>query len=453
MIFGLVFIASLLGKGSLFIFLPLKKGGTGGFERGQKCGTRRNPPQSPFFKGGGKMPPIAEICCQDRFKKFVLVILAFIILWASSVSAESSSKTSRFEKALAGYTFSFPRDHGSHPSYLIEWWYFTGNLQSQSGQAYGYELTFFRRGIENKFADENPSRWTVRDVYLAHFAVSDLSNKDFFYDEKISRAAIGKAGAKEGKMKVWIDQWSAVQEGEVIHLIAGKDDFEIALNLSPAKPLVIHGTDGISPKGDEIGEASHYYSFTRLATEGTLVANGEEVAVTGLSWMDHEFGSTLLGNDQVGWDWFSIQLDDGSDYMFYRIREKGGSKDAISSGTVIDPDGTARHLTAKAFTLTPLSTWKSQQSGAAYPLEWTISVPSEGLVLQSKPALDDQELMTKKSTRVTYWEGASRFSGEKRGKEVTGSGYIELTGYASKLKDSSGDSGLFLTNLRPSRQE
>ncbi|MFQ5598463.1 MAG: lipocalin-like domain-containing protein [Nitrospiria bacterium] len=359
----------------------------------------------------------------------------FLFVSVGFVWAEPGTEGTRFEKALPGYRFAFPRDHGSHPTYLIEWWYFTGNLQSKSGDAYGYELTFFRRGIENTFVEENPSRWTVRDLYLAHFAVSDLPKKRFFYEEKISRAALGKAGAKEGEMEVWIDRWSAVQEGETMRLIAGEGAFRIALELRPAKPLVIHGTEGVSRKGDALGDASHYYSFTRLMTEGSMVANGKEIAVTGLSWMDHEFGSSLLGADQVGWDWFSIQLDDGSDYMFYQIREKGGGKDAVSSGTAVAFDGTARHLRSEDFTLKPLSHWTSSKSGGAYPLVWEIALPSEGLVLRAEPAMDDQELMTDESTRVTYWEGASRFSGTKRGETVSGAGYIELTGYAGRLND------------------
>ncbi len=363
------------------------------------------------------------------------LILAILLFAGSELSqAEPASEPSRFKKALPGYAFSFPRDHGNHPDYLIEWWYFTGNLQSQEGSAYGYELTFFRRGIENKVAEENPSHWAVRDLYLAHFAISDLSNKGFFYDEKISREAIGKAGAKIGKMAVWIDRWSAVQTGDGIRLLADNATMHIDLNLIPAKPLVVHGDQGISRKGDEAGEASHYYSYTRLRTQGTVRVKEKEATVTGLSWMDHEFGSSLLGAGQVGWDWFSIQLDDGSEYMFYQIREENGSNDPVSSATVIDTEGKSRHLSAQEFSLKPTRNWTSPHSGASYPVAWEIAVPSEGLSLTSRPALDDQELMTSQSTRVTYWEGATHFSGQKKGRQVQGKGYVELTGYAQTLK-------------------
>lgn len=367
----------------------------------------------------------------------MLILTIFFTLprMTSAENQQSTSSSKRFEKALPGYRFSFPRDHGSHPSYLIEWWYFTGNLQSEMGNAYGYELTFFRRGIENRFENKNPSRWTVRDIYLAHFAVTDIGGKNFYYDEKMSREAIGKAGAKEEKMDVWIDHWSLVQEGEAMLLRAGNDEFRIALALQPEKPLVIHGTEGISRKQAESDAATHYYSFTRLKTSGKLTTYGKEAAVSGLSWMDHEFGSSMLGEDQMGWDWFSIQLDDGSEYMFYQIRRRSGGKDEASSGTAVFPNGKTRHLSASDFSLTPLSHWKSQKSGGNYPIEWNISVPSEGLILTSEPVLAEQELITSKSTRVTYWEGASNFVGKKRGRPIAGKGYVELTGYAKDLKE------------------
>ncbi len=364
--------------------------------------------------------------------KSVLTLLV-MTLWVFAWNEPAKAASDAFTKAMPGYTFSFPRDHGSHPDYLIEWWYFTGNLSSEKGKSFGYELTFFRRGIENKFKDQNPSLWSVHDVYLAHFAVTDIAEKQFYYDEKISRAALGKAGAKIGKMDVWIDRWSAAQEGDQIRLKAGDDQWGIEFILNPAKPLVVHGEQGISKKGEERGAASHYYSFTRLETSGTLITNGKAEQVSGLSWMDHEFGSLLLGEGQVGWDWFSIQLDDGSEYMFYQIRETAGGKDPISSGTIIFPDGTTQDLKANDFKLTPTSYWKSKLSDATYPLHWEISVPSESLTLTAKPVLNQQELITTRSTRMTYWEGATDFHGQKKGKKLKGKGYIELTGYAGKL--------------------
>jgi len=413
--FSLLFFVPLF-----FLIPPLTKGGKEEFKRVPRdiiiCIKKKSSSRPRLSKAGG-----------------FFVASTLFLTGVPFAQGEPALETSRFEKALPGYIFSFPRDHGSHPAYLIEWWYFTGNLQSKNGYAYGYELTFFRRGIENKFTEANPSRWTVHDIYLAHFAVSDIANKQFYYEEKISREAMGKAGAQEDKMAVWIDRWSATQAGETMRLIAGAEDFHIDLLLSPAKPLAIHGAEGVSRKGDAPGEASHYYSFTRLQTQGTVRVKGKDASVSGFSWMDHEFGSSLLGKDQVGWDWFSIQLDDGSDYMFYRIREKDGSRASTSRGTVIALDGTARHLSSDDFSLNPASYWTSPKSGASYPLSWEISVPSERLSLTWKPALNDQELITAQSTRVIYWEGAGHYSGLKNGHPVEGAGYVELTGYAKAL--------------------
>lgn len=373
--------------------------------------------------------------------KRIVSILSMIIflpcrfLWAGDIPAER-----QFEDAKPGYAYTFPKDHGAHPNFQIEWWYFTGNIESKTGKEYGYELTFFRRGIANAKVIENPSRWSVRDVYLAHFAVTDLPGGRFHFQEKISRAAIGKAGAKEDHLEVWIDRWQAVGEGEQIHLRAGGDlqkseDWRIDLILTPEKHLVIHGESGISLKGEEEGQTSHYYSYTRLKTAGILRIDGKEEQVTGSSWMDHEFSTSILNAAQIGWDWFSIQLDDQSEVMIYKIRRKGGEKDPVSSGTIVYPDGKIRYLAADDFTLRPIQNWKSKESGAVYPVEWQIEIPSEELVMTSKPLLREQELITAASTRVTYWEGASRFKGKKAGKAISGKGYIELTGYAKPFSD------------------
>jgi len=345
-----------------------------------------------------------------------------------------------FEFAEPGYQFAFPRDHGAHPAFRTEWWYFTGQLAS-GGREFGYELTFFRQGSGNPAVLENPSRWAPRQLYLAHFAVTDPQRKRFFYTDQMSREALGKAGARPDRLEVWIDSWRADQEGETIRLRAGDErsgkDGEggkIDLSLSPSKPPVIHGEEGVSKKGEEPGQASHYYSFSRLETRGSLWVDGREEKVTGSSWMDHEFGSGILNRHQVGWDWFSIQLDDGNDYMLFQIRREKGARDRESSGTVIGPRGERRHLTAGEFTLTPIQYWKSGTTGANYPVGWKLEIPSERLSLESRPALPDQELITSNSTRISYWEGASRFQGTKGEKQVTGKGYIELTGYASPLK-------------------
>lgn len=344
---------------------------------------------------------------------------------------------SGFRPAAAGYTYRFPHDHGAHDEFRTEWWYYTGHLSSENGRRFGYQLTFFRRGIEPARVRAHPSRWAIRHLYLAHFALSDHGNARFRYAEKISRPGLGKAGAETGRLRVWIDRWTvetSSPEDARHHLRASSKDFSIDLVVTPEKPPIVHGEGGISRKGSAPGQASHYYSFPRLATTGTLWVDGERLTVTGTSWMDHEFGSGDLGAEQVGWDWFSVQLDNRSELMFYRLRRTDGTSDAASSGTLIFPDGHAQHLSVSDLRAETLDHWTSSASGARYPSRWRISVASLGLSLDLVPMIPGQELITRHSTQVTYWEGAVRVSGTLRDEPVAGKGYVELTGYAERLK-------------------
>jgi predicted secreted hydrolase len=364
----------------------------------------------------------------------IVAVLAFDLL--SLVSGADLPPTP-FQSATAGYQYDFPRDHGSHPTYRTEWWYYTGHLHSKIGRAFGFELTFFRRGVPPDEIKTLPSKWSVKDLYLAHFAVTDISGKRFHFSEKFSREGLGKAGADESRLRVWIDDWRAEASIELAasHTLAAHDETHaLALTLQPAKPLVTHGAAGISRKGKEVGQASHYYSFTRLATSGKLTIDGESFDVTGTSWMDHEFGSAELGADQVGWDWFSIQLEDDTELMLYRMRRKDGSSDLASSGTAVSPDGRTRHLEVTDFQIESTGTWTSPESKATYPSRWRLRFPSLDLVLDVTPLLADQELRTSRSTKVSYWEGAVAVTGTKQGRPVKGQGYVELTGYAERLK-------------------
>lgn len=365
-------------------------------------------------------------------------MVAAVLLGASvSITFAADPPPTFFEPALAGYQYKFPRDHGSHPTYHTEWWYYTGHLHAKNGRSFGFELTFFRRGIPPEEITTLPSKWSVKDLYLAHFAVTDIDGKRFHFSEKISREGLGKAGADESRLRVWIDDWRAEANTDQTesHTLAAHDETHaISLMLRPAKPLIAHGTDGISRKGDGFGQASHYYSFTRLATTGKVMIDGESFDVTGTSWMDHEFGSGDLGHDQMGWDWFSIQLEDDSELMLYRMRRKDGSSDPASSGTVVSPDGRARHLEVTDFQIESTGTWNSTESKATYPSRWRLKFPSLDLVLEVVPLLADQELRTSRSSRVSYWEGAVKVTGIKQGKPIKGQGYVELTGYAEKLK-------------------
>ncbi len=343
-------------------------------------------------------------------------------------AAAAPAPGAEYRRALPGYRYVFPRDHGAHPEFRTEWWYYTGHLAAEDGRRFGYQLTFFRSAVEQQGA--NPSKWAARNLYLAHFAVSDVKGKKLHLGERLAREGLGEAGAETQGLKVWIGDWEAAAEGAAQRLRAREGAFAIELRLEPSRPPVIHGKDGISQKADGAGYASHYYSHTRLQTAGTLVAEGRTVKVTGQSWMDHEFGSSQLREYQVGWDWFSLQLDNQVELMLYLLRDRDGTIDPYSSGTLIQPDGRAEHLRREDFAVKALGTWKSPRSGGVYPIRWRVRVPKAGIDVTVTPAFPDQELDTAKSTRVTYWEGASRVEGTMAGKPVRGDAYVEMTGYA-----------------------
>jgi predicted secreted hydrolase len=368
-----------------------------------------------------------------RHLRHTLCLSSSLLVVAPGLAADTSQE---FRVATEGYQYAFPRDHGAHEDFRTEWWYYTGQVKTKDGRPFGYQLTFFRRGMPRHQVRTLPSQWAVTQLYLAHFAVSDLSKGHFHYAEKISRAGLGKAGAARDRLHVWIDQWSAESPStapgtQTLHATDG--DLALQLTVSPEKSLVVHGTQGISRKGAAAGQASHYYSFTRLATTGTLSIGTERFDVTGSSWMDHEFGSADLDKDLVGWDWFSLQLDDQRELMLYRLRRADGSADPVSSGTIIDRDGLGHHLSIGDFTLEPTSYWTSQTSHARYPQRWQLTIPSEQLSLELVPLMAEQELSTTRSTQVTYWEGAIKTTGTAQGQPIHGQGYMELTGYAERI--------------------
>lgn len=361
----------------------------------------------------------------------------FIFMAPSSGAAPATAPSSTLEHARPGYAYAFPRDHGSHDTYGLEWWYVTGHVDDQSARRFGYEVTFFRKAIDDPRVTDHPSRWAMRHVYAAHLAITDVAGETFQFSEKLSRAAFGKAGADTGRMRVWIDRWilePVTEDHHELHLAARDSHFGVDLVLTLQKPPVIHGHDGISRKGAAPGQASHYYSLTRLGTRGTVWVNSRPFVVTGTSWMDHEFGSGALGRDQVGWDWFSLQFASNMELMVYLLRTTDGSADPMSSGTLIFPDGTARHLAREEVTVRSVKQWTSPLSRAQYPAAWLVDVPSQELSVNITPVLSDQELRTVNSTQVTYWEGAVDVDGRYRGAPITGRGYVELTGYATPLE-------------------
>ena len=349
-----------------------------------------------------------------------------------SAPQEASSSSTRFCKALPGYQFEFPRDHFSHPCFRTEWWYFTGNLTDPNGRRFGFELTFFREGIENPY--DNPSRWRVDDLYLAHFAVSDLAAERFSYADRLHRAGIEMAGVDAASGRIWNGNWSATLRGESWLLDAAEGGQRIRLDLDPLRPPVIQGRDGVSQKASGEGNASHYYSLTRLATSGVLETGGTAYEVAGLSWMDHEFSTNQLQPEQIGWDWVSLQMNDGTDWMFFQLRLRDGGRDPHSAGSLVLPDGTVVQLSAAEFQMTPLDEWRSPHSGGRYPIRWRVQVPGQGLDVTLSAAMEDQELITQQTTGVTYWEGSVLARGTRNETSVQGRGYLEMTGYAGPLQ-------------------
>ncbi|HEX4165991.1 MAG TPA: lipocalin-like domain-containing protein [Bryobacteraceae bacterium] len=340
----------------------------------------------------------------------------------------------QWQIAQSGYRFEFPRDHFAHLDYQTEWWYYTGNLRGADGHRYGFELTFFRQGqhFSQQAARLEDSAWRPDQVYLAHLALSDIDGKNFYHVERLNRAGPGLAGASEGQSAYWNGNWQvkwiSTAEGKQ-QLTAVCDRFVLDLTLTSRKGPVIQGKDGVSEKGPERGQASHYISLTRLAVSGRLTKGRAQQNVTGLAWMDHEFFTGPKTSDLAGWDWFSIQLQNGEELMLYRLRSKSGRPDAYSSGTYIDRQGRQRFLSAADFLLAPGDTWLSPHSGARYPLRWHIQVPSLQLDLQEKTELPDQELWTTAHVTPTYWEGAVSYTGTIHGQTVDGVGYLEMTGY------------------------
>ena len=329
------------------------------------------------------------------------------------------------------YVLSLPRDHASHPAHKIEWWYYTGNVATKDGRRFGYQLTFFRVGVDP--APANPSRWAVRDLYMTHLAVTDIASGKHVYADRLSRAGVGWAGALTDRYRVWNEDWVATLDARGRHVLRARDGgLGLDLVLDEGKPWVAQGANGYSRKGSEPGNASHYYSLTRMPTRGAIIVAGESFEVEGLSWMDHEFGSSFLEPAQLGWDWFALQLDEGTDLMLYEMRRQDGRRDPHSKGTVVDASGRSSSLPVSDFTLEPLERWTSASSKASYPVAWRVRIPSRRAVLTVRAVIPAQELRTERSTRVTYWEGAVTVDGEFEGRAVRGRGYLEMTGYSGR---------------------
>ena len=345
-----------------------------------------------------------------------------------------------FTEALAPRVFEFPRDHGPHPDFRQEWWYLTGNLDATDGQRFGFELTFFRVALvpppAQPAASSTVSAWRARQIYVAHFAVTDVARRRFRSQQKLSREALGLAGAQAAPLRVWLDDWSLeLPPGDAAgawKLHAAQPGYAVDLMLEPLEAPVLNGVAGLSRKSEQAGDATYYYSIPHLQVRGRLVREGQPLELRGLAWLDREWGSGGLGPREVGWDWFALQLNDGSALMFYALRDREGGRDAHSAGTFIAGDGSTRVLSNADLSIAVTDSWRNR-NGERYPAGWRIRVPAMALDLTVRPALADQELRT----TPPYWEGAVDVTGERAGKSLGGRGYVELVGYA---QDSAQDS-------------
>ena len=349
----------------------------------------------------------------------------------------TGSQTRGFREADIPYRFEFPRDHGPHPEFRQEWWYLTGNLRDAAGIPYGFELTFFRLAMAPALgATAQPavpasasdrSQWHARQVYVAHFAITDVKRAQFHATARYAREALGLAGSSGRPLHVWVSGWFLTEGDGTAPWTLHADDGEKALTLAlrPQLPPVLNGDEGLSVKSDEPGAASYYYSIPRLEVQGELRDAGRSVSVSGLAWLDREWGSGPLGVDQQGWDWFGLQLSDGTALMFYALRTRGGERDRHSAGTWIASDGSTRALHSAEVEIGTESHWTSPR-GDRYPSRWHVRVPALALDLDVVPVVANQEL----DTKPRYWEGSVHVAGARDGHSVDGQGYVELVGYA-----------------------
>ena len=345
--------------------------------------------------------------------------------------------TAGFARATGPRPFDFPRDHGPHPEFRTEWWYYTGNLVAEGGRHFGFQLTFFRQALAPPGAapadadapGARASAWATRQLYVGHFALTDTATGRFHAVSRASRGALGLAGAAASPFHVWLEDWSAAAVGDAavpVRLRAAEGDHAIDLVLESAKPVVLQGERGWSPKGPEPGNASYYYSLTRMPARGTVTVGGSTLAVAGTAWMDREWSTSALGPDLVGWDWFALQLDDGRELMLYRLRRRDGAIDPHSAGTLVEPSGAARALGATDVRVEARGEWTSPHTGVRYPAGWRLTDAAGTFELELRPRLADQELRV--GTR--YWEGAVSVTGkDASGRPLSGQGYVELVGY------------------------
>lgn len=376
---------------------------------------------------------------KNFLKIFLFVVLFFACDNKKVIDTEEGISLSKamgevanedFSKAVEKRKFIFPDDHGPHFDFRTEWWYFTGNLTSDDNRKFGYQFTIFRTALSKQKSERN-SKWNSNQIYMAHFAVTDIDENKFFFDERFSREGNNLSGAQINPFKVWVEDWQITQtesrtkyELPTISIKAKTDKMEINFTLEAIKPFVLQGDEGLSQKGKQPGNASYYYSYTRLKTDGKIILSGQEFSVRGFSWMDREWSTSALSEDQKGWDWFALQLEDNTEIMYYQMRKKDGTADVFSKGVFVDEKGASQLITKDSVVLKVTDYWLSP-TGEKYPSGWKLQIPSKEINLKITPAVKNQLM----DVAVRYWEGSVKIEGTKNGNRVNGRGYVELTGY------------------------
>lgn len=348
-----------------------------------------------------------------------------------------------------------PRDLYAHEGAQTEWWYYTGHLQTQSGRRFGFELVFFKRRTDLDRVGIMPLRLIANPLYLAHFAVTDESRNGFRYEHRKSTGGTFdlRAEASAERYFLRLGNWT-VREADGAHILRATlgDDLIFEANLKSTKPHVLNGHEGVGVSFKDEGEASRYFSWTRMQAEGLITWHGVTESFRGSAWMDREFGTWRTTDNQKGWDWFSIQLESGADLMVYHLRNLAGEPSPFSSGTFVDAEGEAMHLAREDFQLETLAYWTSPHTGARYPCRWRLRVPRFHIELEVTPVIEDQELDTRGTTMIVYWEGACRVTGRHAEQETRGRAYVELVGYDRSHEQPSLSAFLFGSALeRPWR--
>ncbi len=336
--------------------------------------------------------------------------------------------TAGFERALTKREFHFPQDHAAHETFRNEWWYLTGNVSDGAKRTFGYQVTFFRTAIAPTLPlqiqpTEQQSNWAVNNVWMAHAAVTDINGKIHYHTQRFSRANPGLAGAKIDPLRIWLEDWTlhSVSNDFPWQLQVNTKDFDLTLELNTSKIPVLQGDQGLSQKSAIAGNASYYYSYTRMATKGSLRLNGETIAVSGSSWFDREWSTSALDKNQSGWNWFSLQLDSGDDLMYYQLLNVSGQADINSQGKWVDNTGNSLTIKPKDITLTILKEWQSED-GKHYPTRWQIDYSAQNKRWIVEAVMDDQYM----DLAVKYWEGAVAVF-DAKSQQLVGRGYLEMT--------------------------